>query len=171
MRFTTFLMCVFCLLLSRCVFASEADPVPLNFNGAVEIPVVQAGKLLLIEAEVEGVKGNFIFDTGAPYLVLNATYFRNIVPIDTIKAGGVAGGSCDVCRCKVEEMSLQGINFKDLDADIANLGPLENKKGVQIFGLLGLNLFKSFQVDIDLPNQRIHFMRTMNSVQEIPLCG
>ncbi|NQX92801.1 MAG: hypothetical protein HRT74_11885 [Flavobacteriales bacterium] len=77
---------IFFLLLSRWVLASSADPTPLGFEETVDLPLIRAGKLLLIEAEVDGVKGNFIFDTGAPYLVLNETYFRNVVKLDSVKA-------------------------------------------------------------------------------------
>lgn len=39
------------------------------------IPFQMAGKLILIQAEVGGVTGNFIVDTGTSHLVLNAKYF------------------------------------------------------------------------------------------------
>ncbi len=40
------------------------------------IPFTRAGNLILIQATVDTVQGNFILDTGAPNLVLNLTYFR-----------------------------------------------------------------------------------------------
>src|SRR3954454_17668013 len=41
------------------------------------IPFTRAGNLILIQATVDTMVGNFILDTGAPYLVLNITYFRD----------------------------------------------------------------------------------------------
>ncbi len=46
-----------------------------NFD-TLKIPLKRIDNLLLMEAEVDGLRGNFIFDTGAPGLVLNTTYFR-----------------------------------------------------------------------------------------------
>src|SRR5574343_801004 len=42
----------------------------------LKLPLKRAGNLLLVEADVDGQRGNFILDTGAPGLVLNTTYFR-----------------------------------------------------------------------------------------------
>jgi hypothetical protein len=53
----------------------------------VVIPLKRAGKLLLIEAEADGQRGDFILDTGAPFLVLNQTYFRGAT-----RRNGTSGG-------------------------------------------------------------------------------
>lgn len=122
-------------------------------NSQVTIPLVQAGKLLLIEAEVDGLRGNFILDTGAPYLVLNTTYFRNTIKIDTLVAGGITGAPCDLCRTRIGRLNLSSIHYDSLEADVIPLGQIENKRGVKILGLFGLELFKGFQVEIDLRQQ------------------
>lgn len=122
-------------------------------NSQVTIPLVQAGKLLLIEAEVDGLRGNFILDTGAPYLVLNTTYFRNTLKIDTLVAGGITGAACDLCRTRIGRLNLSSIHYDSLEADVIPLGQIENKRGVKILGLFGLELFKGFQIEIDLRQQ------------------
>lgn len=117
------------------------------------IPLVQAGKLLLIEAEVDGQRGNFILDTGAPYLVLNTTYFRNSLRIDTLEATGITGAPCDVCRTRIGRLDLSSLRYDSLEADVISLGEIENKRGVKILGLFGLELLRSFRIEIDLRKQ------------------
>jgi hypothetical protein len=41
------------------------DPVPICEVDAITIPFKRAGRLLIIEAQVDSHRGNFIFDTGA----------------------------------------------------------------------------------------------------------
>ena len=50
----------------------------------------RAGNLILIKAKADTTEGYFILDTGAPYLVLNMTYFRDY-PAST-ELDGVQGG-------------------------------------------------------------------------------
>lgn len=147
------------LLVFLCSIAGHAFSAALEIkarsleNSQVTIPLVQAGKLLLIEAEVDGLRGNFILDTGAPYLVLNTTYFRNTIKIDTLVAGGITGAPCDLCRTRIGRLNLSSIHYDSLEADVIPLGQIENKRGVKILGLFGLELFKGFQVEIDLRQQ------------------
>ncbi len=42
------------------------------------IPFSKAGNLIVIQAMVDSITGNFILNTGAPGLILNATYFRHL---------------------------------------------------------------------------------------------
>jgi hypothetical protein len=120
-------------------------------EAVVTIPLKRAGRLLIIEAEVDSVKGNFIFDTGAPYLVLNKTYFRDYRNKKKGVARGIAG-SADVESVKIENLAFRGINYGPMEADLANLGAIENVRGIKILGLLGFELFKEFEMEIDVRN-------------------
>jgi len=57
--------------------ANCPSPEPTFADGAqtVTIPIKRAGNLIIVEAQIDSIAGNFVLDTGAPYLVLNATYF------------------------------------------------------------------------------------------------
>jgi hypothetical protein len=44
---------------------------------ALVIPVRRVNRLIVIEAKIDTLIGNFILDTGAPELIVNKTYFRN----------------------------------------------------------------------------------------------
>ena len=52
------------------------DPDPSGDFNTLIVPIKRAGNLIIVEAQIDTLVGNFVLDTGAPYLVLNATYFR-----------------------------------------------------------------------------------------------
>lgn len=126
------------------------DPVANCDYDELIIPLKRAGRLLLIEGEVDGQRGNFIFDTGAPYLVLNATYFRNYDLRNELYASGITGGQTAIMVTKVEKLKINKLWYGNVRADVAELGHIEDARGVQILGLMGLNLFKSFIMEIDM---------------------
>ena len=54
-------------------FSQAAVARPQGDFETLVIPLKRAQNLLLVEAKVDSIEGNFILDTGAPYLVLNKT--------------------------------------------------------------------------------------------------
>ncbi|MEZ5173535.1 MAG: hypothetical protein R2850_08510 [Bacteroidia bacterium] len=67
------------------------DPVPEGEIQSLTLPLKRAGNLILLEVMVDGVRGNFILDTGAPHLVLNTTYFRKLNTYGEVYAAGITG--------------------------------------------------------------------------------
>jgi hypothetical protein len=125
------------------------------------IPFSRAGNLILIKAKADTTEGNFILDTGAAGLVLNITYFRNY-PSTTLvneEANGMTGAVAGVTRTEVKSLSFGCIDNTRVTADLANLGHLENTKGVRILGLIGLSLLLQFEMIIDYENNLIYLHR------------
>ena len=125
------------------------DPLP-DLNGQkLIIPFVKLGNLILVEADVDGQTGYFILDTGAPYLVLNATYFRDYPQTALYAALGVGNQTTEIFRTEVDSLHIRSLGYANVEADVADLSHLENSRGMKILGLLGCNLFKQFVVGID----------------------
>lgn len=139
----------------------------LSANGAAEdsvsctIPFSRAGNLILIRARADSMDGNFILDTGSPYLVLNLTYFRDYPTreITEQEEGGITGVVSSVLRTSVRSLTLGRVTYSRMDANLVNLGHIENSKGVRIFGLLGMQLFRQFEMIIDYETNLIHLHR------------
>lgn len=129
------------------------NPKPLGDFQVLTLPIKRAGNLLLVEATIDSIQGNFILDTGAPYLVLNSTYFRNYKVIEELASVGVTSESANGFRTRVDTVRLGELYYEHVRADVASLSSIENKRGVKILGLLGLNLFKQFEVEIDVREQ------------------
>jgi len=126
---------------------------------SVIIPLKRAGRLLLLEAIIDGQIGTFILDTGSTSLVLNQTYFRNYMPINEIEASGITGSTGATHRVRVMRLQLSDMAFENLYADVTNLSHIENRRGVQVFGLFGINLIKDMEIVVDVRNNELQLHR------------
>lgn len=118
---------------------------PVCDLNVINIPLKPAGRLYLIEAKIDGQEGNLVFDTGATGLVLNKTYFRKYTGSKKT-TGGVTGSIGHVQSSVIDSIDYNGIYYNRVTADIANLGHIEDRRGVKILGLLGLNMIDGFEI-------------------------
>lgn len=133
---------------------------PLGDFLSVTIPLKRAGRLFLIEATIDGQIGNLVFDTGATGLVLNKTYFRKYTGYEKPPAGGSIMGAFDkVLRVPIKRVDIAGLYYENINADLADLGHIENRRGVKIIGLFGLNMIDNFEVIFDARNNQLHLLR------------
>jgi hypothetical protein len=135
------------------------EPVVTTDSADFILPFSRAGNLILIKAKADDIEGSFILDTGAPGLILNMTYFRDY-PItesyDGSESGGITGSVAAYGHTMVKQLSFGAVHYFKVEADRINLGHIENSKGIKIFGLLGVQLFKQFEMIIDYENSEIH---------------
>jgi predicted aspartyl protease len=134
------------------------DPFVSTDSSNCIIPFSRAGNLIIIRAKADSTEGNFIFDTGAPNLVLNMTYFRNYIstPNDADIQGGITGEATAFANTNVSEFSFGPVHYHKIDANRISLGHIEDSKGIKIHGLLGMQLFKQFEIIIDYEKNVIH---------------
>jgi hypothetical protein len=125
------------------------DPVISSDSASCVIPFTRIGNLILIQAKADDSIGFFVLDTGTPGLVLNLTYFRRYPSTNRGESGGVTGSVAAAAQTSVDSLRLGPVHYYHLDADLINLGHIENNKGVKIFGLLGMRLFEHFEMIID----------------------
>ena len=122
---------------------------------SIYIPLKLVGNLLLLEAEIDGQVGNFIVDLGAPYLVLNSTYFRDYEIDDSYYSGTLVSENDYVKRTEVNKLTIQGLEYYHLSADVTDLAAIENKRGIKILGLLGVSLFERYVFDLNILTQQL----------------
>jgi hypothetical protein len=128
----------------------DPDPVPNADFKTLIVPIKRAGNLIIVEATVDSLEGNFVFDTGAPYLVLNETYFRDYPHIEDNEANGIIGGSTNSFTTVVHNFTILDLQFSRLTAQVTDLSFIENGRNIKILGLLGNRLFSKFAVTVDL---------------------
>ncbi len=134
------------------------DPVVSTDSALCTIPFSRAGNLIVIRAQVDATVGNFILDTGAPGLILNMTYFRDYPSTaEQDEAGGITGATITSSPTVVDKLTFGPLKFAKVDAARANLGHIENTKGIIIHGLLGMQLFRRFEMIIDYEKNLLHF--------------
>ena len=127
----------------------------LSGQHQITIPLRQVGKLMVIEAKIDSLIGNFILDTGAPGLVLNKTYFRDYKTVYLQEGGGVTGSAGEVMVKEVGSLSINNLEYKDLQAKVTDLSHIENKRGIKILGLIGIDLLKDFGMIIDFSGRQL----------------
>ncbi|HEY6504265.1 MAG TPA: pepsin/retropepsin-like aspartic protease family protein [Chitinophagaceae bacterium] len=134
------------------------DPVVTSETPSCIIPFNKAGNLIVIQAKIDTVEGNFILDTGAPGLVLNMTYFRHYPSSShqDDEQGGITGTVASSSPTGVAKLKMGPVQYTRIEADRINLGHIENSRGIKILGLLGMQLFKRFEMIIDYENNLIH---------------
>jgi predicted aspartyl protease len=144
------------------------EPIFADDLKTVTIPIKRAGNLIVVEAQVDSVAGNFVLDTGAPYLVLNATYFRDMPHVGDQEANGVNGMSADAFRTQVNNFLLGiDLTYKKLPADVCDLSAIENTKKIKILGIIGTQLFRKMAITIDLFHN-VLYIHKLDSKGEIP---
>lgn len=136
------------------------DPIPQGDFEVLVIPLKRVQNLYMVEAKVDSVVGNFILDTGAPHLVLNKTYFNTGKSAPGSTQYGITGGGNSVMNTTIDTLKVSELFYTRVDADIVNLGHLENARGVKILGLLGTSLFSRIEMEIDMKNDLLYLYKT-----------
>lgn len=130
-------------------------PSPKGDFQKLVVPVRSVGNLIIVEATIDGLRGNFILDTGAPYLVLNATYFRDYEEMPDFASTDINGSVQNQKIARVGKLKINELYYENLEADVSDLSNIENKRGIKILGLLGLNLFMRTELEIDIRAQQL----------------
>tara|TARA_R110002050_G_scaffold107485_3_gene217934 strand:+ start:923 stop:1897 length:975 start_codon:yes stop_codon:yes gene_type:complete len=130
-------------------------PTPKGDFQKLVVPVRSVGNLIIVEATIDGLRGNFILDTGAPYLVLNATYFRDYEEVPDFTSTDINGSVQNQKVARVGKLKINELYYENLEADVSDLSNIENKRGIKILGLLGLNLFMRTEMEIDIRAQQL----------------
>lgn len=119
----------------------------------IEVPFEVKGSLILIEAEVDSIKGKFILDSGAPHLILNTNYFEGHKTKRTV--GGITGGNTNLELYDMTYFSWDAEEVKDVQVEAINLSHIEASKQTKVLGLLGFDVFKSFEIILDFTEQKL----------------
>lgn len=147
---------------------SKVQP-PLVFSKAeilnettTRIPFKIIDQLIVVEAELYDMSGNFIIDTGSESLVLNSVHFK---PKQRHKDVGIekSGIHSDITNIKqqyLKALSLDNLSLKQINADILDLSTIEKTKRIQLLGIIGYSILKDFEVFIDLHLNQITLTKT-----------
>ncbi len=142
------------------------DVMPDGIN-EITLPLKNAGRLFMLEATIDNVKGNLIFDSGATELVLNRTYFRDHVKTGSRNSLGITGSVNGVDRINIGKLNIGPLKYEKLTASMADLGHIENQRGVKILGLMNFELIRDFEIVIDAEQNELQIHRIDRSGDRI----
>ncbi|WP_432329635.1 aspartyl protease family protein [Mucilaginibacter sp. P25] len=138
---------------------SDPDPSPTGDFKTLVIPIKRAGNLIVIEAQIDTLEGNFVLDTGAPYLVLNETYFRDLPHVAEQESAGINGVAGSSFTTYIRNFNILDLHYPRLRADVTDLSSIENSKGIKILGLLGTRVFSDFAITVDLFRNTLYIQK------------
>ena len=141
------------ILASNC---SLAFPEAVQINSyTIRIPFRWLGRLPVVQAGVDTVYGNFVFDTGAERLLLNQQYYSGGKKIYDKDQYGVTGKKQEVRSRKVDSLLWENLLITDLEAHILDLSHIEEKRNTKVVGILGYDVFKDYEILLDFPFKQI----------------
>lgn len=127
----------------------KPDTVRINFqlrNGLIYIPAKLNGKI-----------GFFMFDSGAPVVILRNRYvseasIKNDVSVDFT---GMGGKMDDVKWSTENTLEWGGGQLTGLDAPTARMDDMDLDEDTAIFGLMGYGVLSGYQLTFDYLNQEL----------------
>ena len=119
----------------------------------LSIPFQLINKLIIVEAYVDGKKGNFIIDTGTNSLILNSNYFSGRA--NNINRAFDFAGTSMVYRERIVKFNWKNSKIKTYPATVISLASLEKIIGMEIMGYIGHGVLKEFEMMVDYENRNI----------------
>ena len=120
---------------------------------ATTVPFTLAENLIIVSAQVNGVFGNYLVDTGAQTMVLNRARFApgdiDTVTMNHAPPSGVGGAMQDVEGAVDLQLTWGAIRIGDLRGLATDLTHLEESIGVSLTGIIGFNVLERFQIHFD----------------------
>jgi len=121
----------------------------------IHVPFTLTSKLILFSVALNGQEESFIFDSGAPYLVLNKKYedMGDTESSTTIK--GATGEASGIQTTSVACLDIEDLQLCDQTALIIDLSHLEAQLNTKIRGLIGYDSIKDYDVLYDYENTMV----------------
>ncbi len=157
------------LLFITQAFTAQADSTA--WPDQTIIPFELAGRIIVVQAEVNGVAGNFLLDSGAPVIMLNRSYFNDgeitTRPMRHAMPTGAGGAMANVETTDQLTLKWGGLEITDQQGMVADLSHLEKEVGVSIVGLIGYAALEPFQVHFDYQQQELALLRLNEDNQPV----
>jgi predicted aspartyl protease len=133
--------------------AENTNPAPRSDSDRVQestIPVtVRNGFVVIVPGQIGGQKRNFIVDTGTAPSILNARFAKKMGLQVTESRLVAAGRMIKAGQVVVPDVELGPIHVKDVSMNVMDLSEWEKNLGMDIAGLLGMDVlgWSSFRLD------------------------
>lgn len=116
------------------------------------IPFKLIDHLIVVEAELYDIKGNFIIDTGSEAMILNSVHFQNLFGVrkKSNPSYGVNEAIDNPYEKKVKDFVLKNFSLETVYTDVINLSHIEKSKKIKLLGIIGYDILKDYEVFIDL---------------------
>jgi hypothetical protein len=118
-----------------------------NFPASMAVEFELVDRLIMVTAEVEGVRGNFMVDSGATGFILNAKYLPHLAndskPMPKA-AHGVNGEIQGTRMATASGFKWQEIEVDSIEAMYYDMSHLEEAVGADMLGIIGAEFLNQF---------------------------
>jgi len=123
----------------------------------IKIPFEMARNLIAVKVLLNGQERTFLFDSGSPRVTLNSKYFSTEEQQTSISsAKGVTDNNISGLDIqKVKNLNFGGIQINNQKVVSTNLAHLEESLDIDIYGLIGYEMIKDFDLYFDYGNQTL----------------
>jgi Aspartyl protease len=125
----------------------------------IHLPIHFVGKSVFVEATVNSKTGYYLFDSGAPNLILNSQYFQDddamFIESDLL---GFNGEALTTKSLWTQDFSLGGISLENNYALLLDLSTMERIKHIRIDGIIGYEVIKNMVWKIDFDRKELQMM-------------
>ena len=163
---------LFLIICSIPLYATDGiylENTPFHFTKAqrvnkhtTRIPFKLVDRLIVIEGELKGKKGEFIFDTGSEKLLINKVHFPNLVLHDDriSNTSGILDYVDNPIQKRIQNFSLNSLSLYNKTSDLIDLSHVEHSKKIKILGIIGYSILKDYEVFVDLYLNQITLTKT-----------
>ena len=119
---------------------------------SLAVPMRLVEGLILVEAEVDGRRGTFVLDTGAPGLFLNQREFlppaaqATLAPAGPRDVNGAVGG---ISYHVVAKFDWAGLGFANKEVATIDVAGIEAQVHTSVLGLIGYGLLSQYALTLD----------------------
>lgn len=135
----------------------QESKIERSAHKVIEIPFEMAGKLIAVDVLLNGKKRKFLLDSGAPRVIVNSKYLSiKGTSLRSISSStGVSGNINGMDIEEVEQLDFVGIQLNNQKVITLNLSHLEEELEYEIYGLIGYELIKNYDILFDYGNQML----------------
>ncbi len=123
----------------------------MDHNKMMVVPFKKINNLIVVDAEINHQRGQFILDSGCPKVVLNSKYIlEHDNPLkEALK--GANGEISGVGSMKIERIKFSEIKMEDIEALTMDLSHLEKElqEDFRLDGLIGYEMIKEYDILYD----------------------
>ncbi|WP_207424352.1 alpha/beta fold hydrolase [Desertivirga brevis] len=120
------------------------------FPEEMKVPFKIRKDVIYVAANLNKKEGYFLFDSGCPVIMLNKKFVGESADAEKINGfSGINGGFGEVRLAKVDSLKWGKILLMDFQTPATQMEEDPEMSSINVFGLLGLEAFKNYEVTFD----------------------
>lgn len=137
------------------IVGSDFTAGQFSFPSEMEIPFQRIGKLILVQASVDGKPGLFLVDSGSDHMALNSVHFSLDTTPPQALSLDIGGMKLFSGSTHIREFKLEDLLIRDFDVSVQNLTSLEEVLGIHLLGIIGQSQLVRFETKFDFATQKM----------------